>query len=305
MTSIRRVAFHDLEYSPDGRVGRRRSDVAVLGTPYDLGTSERPGARYGPDAIRRAPYLVGEPYHIPLQTPVFRYLKVVDAGDAEIVVASPEASFANIRAHARKVLDGTDAIVTLGGDHSVLIPTLDAVTQHHGSVTLIHLDAHPDIWDNGDVQTHATAVRWVLEHCPVEQCLQVGIRGYGPGAEEFEWARSHGASWWTMQDIEDVGLPTVIETIIARTEGRAYLSVDIDVADPAFAPGTGTPEPGGLTSRELLWTVRTLARHLDLVGMDVVEVAPPYDHADITAILANRCVMEFLAARAHRSRELN
>jgi agmatinase len=297
-----KVSFNDLQHSPDGRVGRRRSDVAIAGAPYDLGTSARPGARYGPDAIRRAPYLSGEAYHIALQTPIFEQLTVVDAGDAEIAVASPAASFTSIRAHTGKVLDGTDALVTLGGDHSVLIPVLEAVTQHHGAVTVVHLDAHPDTWDDGEVQSHSAAVRWVLEHCPIEQCLQVGIRGYGPGAAEFDWARRHGADWWTMEEIGDLGLPAIIEAIIGRTSGKAYLSVDIDVADPAFAPGTGTPEPGGLTSRELLYAVRMLSRHLDLVGMDVVEVAPPYDHADITAILANRCVMEFLGARAHRAR---
>jgi agmatinase len=292
-----------LPAGPDGRFQGRSSDVAIIGAPIDLGAGDRPGARYGPDAIRTAPYLSGELYHMEFQTEIFKYLSVVDAGNSPVPVASHDGAIANLRKFASTVVANTDRLVTLGGDNSIVLPVLEALAERHGPVALVHFDAHTDTW-GADLPalTHATVIRRAVERGLLRHGHQIGIRGYGPPADVLQWGEENGLTCWNMEDIEESGLTEVIQVVCERVSGPAYLSIDIDVLDPAFAPGTGTPEPGGLTSRELLGAVRTLARHLDLVGMDVVEVSPPYDHADITATAANRCVMEFLAATAHRLR---
>jgi agmatinase len=291
-------AFHRLPVSPDGRVNGEDSDVAIVGVPLDHGAA---GARDAPAAIREASYITGEVFHLGLQTQVFRHQRVVDVGDCESVLPLDD-NVPRMFARLREVAAATGCLVTLGGDHSVLYPAVAAVASRHGPVSLVQLDAHADTWGGGDDPdsiTHATVVHDVIVDGYVGRAFQLGLRGYGPQREQFEWADRHGVDHWTVDDLEGEGLTDALEQIAAVASGPVYISIDIDVLDPAFAPGTGTPEPGGLSSRELLRAVRTLARNLDVVGFDVVEVLPLRDHGAITAAVANRCVMELLAARAH------
>lgn len=295
------TTFHGVPDSADGRFEGRTSDFAILGVPLDTGAADRPGARYGPDAIRRAPYLTGEIHPIHWGTQVFNYLAVVDVGDAPVVIGSHPESIEQLRERTRAIAANTNCLILLGGDNSVVLPALEAAQARHGPVTLIHFDAHTDTWGAGSGRlTHATVIRRALEAGLLRDGHQIGIRGFGPTAETLQWGREHGLTTWTMEDIDDLGISKIVHAILAQTSGPAYLSIDIDVLDPAFAPGTGTPEPGGLSSRELLKAVRVLSRNLNLVGCDVVEVSPPYDQSDITAIIANRCVLEILSGHAHR-----
>ncbi|MDQ3152098.1 MAG: agmatinase [Actinomycetota bacterium] len=295
--------FHGVPDSPDGRRHGKPSDIAILGAPIDTGAGDRPGARFGPDAIRCAPYLVGEIHPLTWDTEVFKYLTVVDAGDSPVSVGSHIDSIEGLRRKARQVVANTSCLLTLGGDNSVVLPALEAVVGKHGPVTLLHFDAHTDTWGHDTARlTHATVLRRAVERNLIRRGHHIGVRGFGPPAEILRWGTAHCLTCWTMEDIDELGMDEIIHNMLREVSGPAYLSVDIDVLDPAYAPGTGTPEPGGLTSRELLKAVRVLARNLNLVGYDIVEVSPPYDHGDITAIVANRCVMELLAATAHRSR---
>ncbi|MFI7442700.1 agmatinase [Nonomuraea indica] len=277
--------------------------MVVLGVPIDSGTGGRPGARFGPAAIREASALIaGNLYHVGLETEVFEHLRIVDVGDVPVTPGQHERNLDAAEKWARELMSVTDRVVVLGGDHSVLLPVLRAVADKHGPVSFVHWDAHADTWDGGPehLLTHATAVRRVIEEGLTNQVFQIGLRGYGPSRETFAWAGEHGVEHWTMMDVDEAGLTDIVQQVIASVTGKVYISIDIDVLDPSYAPGTGTPEPGGLTSRELLAGIRDLARNTDVVGLDVVEVAPPYDHADVTALVANRCVLEFLSATAQR-----
>ncbi|GAA2272573.1 agmatinase [Nonomuraea roseoviolacea subsp. roseoviolacea] len=277
--------------------------MAVLGVPIDSGTGGRPGARFGPAAIREASALIsGNLYHVGLETEVLEHLRIVDVGDVPVTPGRHEQNLDAAEKWARELMSVTDRIVVLGGDHSVLLPVLRAVADRHGPVSFVHWDAHADTWDGGPERllTHATAVRRVIEEGLTNQVFQIGLRGYGPSRETFAWAGEHGVEHWTMMDVDETGLTDIVQQVISTVTGKVYVSIDIDVLDPSYAPGTGTPEPGGLTSRELLAGIRDLVRNTDVVGLDVVEVAPPYDHADVTALVANRCVLEFLSATAQR-----
>jgi len=301
---MRVSTFHGVPESTDGRIEGRASDVAIVGAPLDLGAADRPGARFGPDAIRTAPYLAGEIYHLALETKVFAYTAVVDAGDSDISIADHVQSIDNLRKKLREVVANTGCLVTLGGDNSIVLPALEAVVEQHGPISLVHFDAHTDTWgDDTDRLMHATVIRRAVEQGLIRRGHQIGIRGFGPFGEVLRWGEENGLTVWSMDTIEQLGLDEVVQSILLQLTGPVYLSVDIDVLDPAYAPGTGTPEPGGLTTRELLRAIRTLARNLDVVGFDVVEVSPPYDTSEITAIAANRCVMELLGAKTRRARE--
>lgn len=295
--------FHGVPRSDNGRFGGEPSDVAILGAPLDTGAGARPGARFGPDAIRRAPYLTGEINSLAWDTEVFKYLAIVDVGDAPVVAGSHPESIDALRTRANGVAPHTTCLVTLGGDNSITLPALEAVVARHGPVDLVHFDAHTDTWGHDTPRlTHATVVRRAVEAGLVRQGHQIGIRGFGPSREILQWGTRNGLTCWTMEDIDEIGINEVLHAVLAQVGGQVYVSVDIDVVDPAYAPGTGTPEPGGMTSRELLRSIRVLARNLNVVGCDIVEVSPPYDHADITAVLANRCLLELLAARADQLR---
>jgi agmatinase len=286
------------------------ADVAILGAPIDETTVGRPGTRFGPRAIRLAdPAGAGdERPHMDLGVDPYEALTVVDHGDAEVVPADAARSHEAIRHSVRDILRAGAFPVVLGGDHSILHPDAGAAADHFGkgSVGLIHFDAHADDAESlhGVRRSHGTPVRLLVEEGSVrgEHTIQVGLRGYWPGPEEFAWAREQGLVWFTQGEIDERGFEEVVEETLrlAGRAQRAWLSVDIDVVDPGSAPGTGAPEPGGLTPRELLRAVRRIGREVELCGLEVVEVSPPYDQADVTALLAHRVVLETLSGLALR-----
>jgi len=283
------------------------ADIAVVGAPIDETVVYRPGARFGPRAIRTAGYGGGLP-SMELGVSPFDVLAIVDYGDAGIVPADAARSHAAIRQAVGDVVRAGAIPVVLGGDHSIAHPDVGAVADALAPqpVGLVHFDAHADdaVELYGVVRSHGTPMRLLVEEGSVrgEHVVQVGLRGYWPGPEEFAWARSKGFRWHLMEEIHERGIRTVIAEVVAALADlpHVFLSVDVDVADPGFAPGTGTPEPGGLSARDLLWAVRTLAVELPVAGMEVVEVCPPYDHAEITALLAHRVVLEALSGIALR-----
>jgi agmatinase len=302
------TTFQKLPLCPDdGSLAASGAEVAIVGAPFDDAASNRPGARFGPRAIRAATYTSGDLWSLQLDTEVFSRLRCVDAGDAPVVPARPERAHRVIREKVRRVLAAGAMPIVLGGDHSITYPSVAAVAEAHRprKVGVVHFDAHADtgadVW--GALLSHGTPMRRLIEEGWVEgrNFVQVGLRGYWPGRETFAWMREQGMRWHTMVEIEERGAETVVAQAVAEAldgPDAIYLSVDIDVLDPSAAPGTGTPEPGGLLARELLRAVRTIASSVELVGMDVVEVSPPYDHAEITAAAAHRCVLEALSALA-------
>jgi agmatinase len=287
------------------------ADVVVVGAPFDGGTSHRPGTRFGPQAIRSTDYLAhdGSRPHLALRTDALRDLDVRDAGDVEMPPGDILSSLAALR-DAVAAVSRTGAVpLVLGGDHSITYADASGVADHLGAgrVSLVHFDAHADTADIefGSLWGHGQPMRRLIESGAVrgDRFLQIGLRGYWPGPETLDWMAGQRMRSFEMTEIVARGLDDVLteaSAIAVDDCDGVFLSVDIDVADPGHAPGTGTPEPGGLTARQLLDAVRRLARDLPVVGMDVVEVSPPYDHADITAALANRVVLEMLSATARR-----
>jgi agmatinase len=276
----------------------RHADVAVLGVPFDSGVSYRPGARFGPAHIRQSSRLL-RPYNPAQSVSPFAVQQVADAGD---VAANPfdiSAAIAQIQAGAEAALELADGLVVLGGDHTIALPLLRAAYGRHGQVAVLHFDAHLDTWDTyfGEPYTHGTPFRRAAEEGLIdsERSLHVGIRG--PLYADTDLVDSERLGYTTIActDYDRLGLDGVVAAMRHRlAHGPVYVSVDIDVLDPAAAPGTGTPEAGGLTSRELLATLRGLAG-LPIVGADVVEVAPAYDHAEITGIAAAHVAYELIS----------
>ena len=307
-----RGSFYKVPWALDEEAIRDAgADIAVVGAPYDEGTSARPGARFGPMAIRTAHVTAGSPWAWSLQTEAspFDVLTVVDAGDAPIVPGRPERSLRVIHEKVRRVARAGAIPIVLGGDHSITYPSAAAIARVHdpARVGIVHFDAHADTamdqW--GSLIGHGQPMRRLIDEGWIAgpNFVQVGLRGYWPDRETFEWMRGQGLRWHTQVEMEERGVEAVIDEAIAQAldgPDRIYLSVDIDVVDPGMAPGTGTPESGGMLGRELLRAVRRIAGAVDLAGMDVVEVSPPYDHAEITAMLAGNVVMEALSALAAR-----
>src|SRR5919197_180868 len=286
-------------------------DVAILGAPIDETVSFRPGARFGPRAIRLADVNGTIPMGAPNMdagVDPFEVLSIVDHGDAPIVPADAARSHEAIRSTVRDVAEAGLIPIVLGGDHSIAHPDAGAVaaTTAPEPVGLVHFDANADdaaeLW--GVTRSHGTPMRLLVEEGSIRgaDVVQVGLRGYWPGPEEFAWAREQGFRWHLMEDVYERGIEAVTDEVIGALADlpHVFLSVDIDVCDPAYAPGTGTPEPGGLQARELLRSVRRIALGLPIAGMEVVEVSPPYDHADLTAMLAHRVVLEALTGIALR-----
>ncbi len=275
--------------------------VAVLGVPFDSGVSYRPGARFGPQGIRAGSKLL-RPYHPALDVHPWDAQQVVDAGD---VVANPfdiVEAIGQVEAAARSLLAQADRIVTIGGDHTIALPLLRAVAAEHGPVALVHFDAHLDTWDTyfGAPYTHGTPFRRAVEEgvLDLDVSAHVGIRGPLYSKKDLDDDRELGFAIVSTEEVARRGVDEAVDRVRARVGDRpVYVSIDIDVLDPAHAPGTGTPEPGGLTSRELQLILRGLT-DLDLVGGDVVEVAPAYDHAELTTIAAANTVYELLALMA-------
>jgi len=283
-------------------------DAVIVGAPFDMAVTNRPGARYGPRAIRAASNLGRGIHHLELGVQPLRTLKVFDYGDASIIPSDIERSHEAIRAKVAEVAAIGAIPIVLGGDHSITLPSATAVADEvgRGKVGIVHFDAHadtaPDNW--GVLLGHGTPMRRLIESgaVPGSAFVQVGLRGYWPPPDVIDWMREQRMRWHIMAEIEQRGFDAVLTDAIAEAlDGpeAIYLSVDVDVLDPAYAPGTGTPEPGGLTSRELLGAVRRVVSQTRLVGMDVVEVAPIYDGpGQITAEVAHRVVLEALSALA-------
>ena len=287
------------------------ADVVIVGAPIDSGTSHRSGAKFGPQAIRGGDYLPHDASrpHLALRTDGLKDLKVVDAGDLMMPGGDLGASLAVLRQATEKISRAGAIPVILGGDHSVSSADVAGIANHrgHGKISMIHFDAHADTGDLhfGALIGHGTPMRRLIEDGYVrgDRFLQLGLRGYWPDEVTLAWMRDKGMRSYEMTEIHHRGLNTVLdESFATLTDGcdGVFLSIDIDVVDPGMAPGTGTPEPGGMTSRELLEAVRRICLELPVVGIDVVEVAPAFDSADITAILANRVVLEALSAIAKR-----
>ena len=286
--------------------------VVILGAPFDWGTTNRPGARFAPKAIREADYLGEDGWrpHIPTGINALGVLSVVDVGDLPVTPGYVEESIEVIADAVESIARAGAVPITLGGDHTVTFPDATGVARVHGfgNVALIHFDAHADTGEThfGQLHGHGTPMRRLIESgaVPGNRFVQIGLRGYWPGPQVFAWMKEQGMRSYMMSEITDRGLDTVVDEAVAHAADGAdavFLSIDIDVVDPGMAPGTGTPEPGGLTSRELLDTVRRLAKELNVVGADVVEVSPPYDGpGEVTAYLANRVVLEILNGMAER-----
>ncbi|HZH24961.1 MAG TPA: agmatinase [Solirubrobacteraceae bacterium] len=281
-------------------------DVAIVGAPMDDLVSDRPGARMAPRAIRAASCPPGP--HLEAKVDAFAELRVIDFGDAAVLPADPERSHAAIEATVAQVVGAGAIPVVLGGDHSITEPAVRAVADAHGPVGMVHFDTHTDTGTHvfGVERSHGTFIRRLVDggHVDGSRYAQVGLRGYWPGEEEFAWQAEHGITSLFMHDVRDLGISAVVDRAVeAVGPGPVYLTVDVDVLDPAFAPGTGTPEPGGMTPAELLLAVRTVAAALDLVGADVVEVIPTgVGSADVTALVAERIVRETLTGIALRRR---
>jgi agmatinase len=290
------------------------ADVVIVGAPYDGGTSHRPGTRFGPGALRQACYLPqdGSRPSLALRVDGLQDLRVYDAGDVEMFSGDAVRSL-DALATAVKAVAAAGAIpVVLGGDHSITYANASGVARHSGwgRLSLVHFDAHADTGDLefGSLYGHGRPMRRLIESGAVrgDRFLQIGLRGYWPGPEVLSWMAEQRMRSYEMTEIVARGLdPCLSEAFVTATDSceGVFLSVDIDVVDPGMAPGTGTPEPGGLTGRQLLDAVRRCCYELPVVGVDVVEVAPPYDVSDITAYLGNRVVLEALSAIARRRRD--
>jgi len=287
--------------------------AVVVGAPFDGGTSPRSGCRFGPQAIRTTDYLPhdGRRPHLALGVDPLTELGVVDVGDVEMAPGDTEAALARLEAAVGTIAGAGAVPVVLGGDHTIALPDITAVarTIGWGEVSVIHFDAHADTGESqfGSLYGHGTPMRRLIESGAArgDRFLQLGLRGYWPGPETLNWMAEQGMRSYEMTEVVQRGLDECLtEAFQIATDGcrGVFLSVDVDVVDPGSAPGTGTPEPGGLTGRQLLDAVRRTAMELPVVGLDVVEVSPPYDHAEVTAYLGNRVVLEALAGLAWRRR---
>lgn len=280
-----------------------RADVAVVGIPFDSGVSYRPGARFGPSHVREISRLL-RPYNPAQDVHPFAAQQVVDAGDMAVNPFSLDEAVADIERQSDALRSGGTRLVVIGGDHTVALPLLRSVAKDRGPVAVVHFDAHLDTWDTyfGAPVTHGTPFRRASEEGLIDltASCHVGIRGPLYSAEDLRDDERLGFSVISAVEIEEEGVARAIERLLARVGDRpVYVSIDIDVLDPAHAPGTGTPEAGGMTSRELLRMLRAMAT-LNLVGADVVEVAPAYDHAQITGVAASHCAYELISAMAPR-----
>jgi agmatinase len=277
-------------------------DVAIIGAPTDDLVSDRPGTRFAPRAIRAASCPPGP--HLEARVDAFAQLRIVDYGDAPVIPADPVHSHDAIERIVGEVVDAGAIPITLGGDHSITEPCATAVARRRGPLGLIHFDTHTDTGREvfGVVRSHGTPMFRLVEAGSVvgTRYAQIGLRGYWPGPAEFQWQEEQGIEAFFMHDVRDLGIREVVERALAHVAGGpVYLTVDVDVLDPAFAPGTGTPEPGGMTSVDLLWAVREIASRVELAGADVVEVIPTaVGSADITALVAERVVREMLTGLA-------
>jgi agmatinase len=281
-------------------------DVAIVGAPMDDLVSDRPGARLAPRAIRGAGSPPGP--HLEVKVDAFSELRIVDFGDAPVIPADADTSHAAIEATVGQVLAAGVLPVVLGGDHSITEPAVRACAAVHGPVGMVHFDTHTDTGVEvfGVERSHGTFIRRLIDAGRLDagRYAQIGLRGYWPGEAEFAWQAERGITSLFMHDVRDLGIREVVRRAIEAVGlGPVYLTVDVDVLDPAFVPGTGTPEPGGMTAGDLLLAVRTVATEAELIGADVVEVIPTtVGTNDYSALVAERVVRETLTGLALRRR---
>jgi agmatinase len=279
-------------------------DVAIVGAPTDDLVSDRPGTRFAPRAIRAASCPPGP--HLEAGLDAFAVLRVIDFGDAPVVPADAAGSHAAIEALVRQVVEAGAIPIVLGGDHSIAEDDIRAVASVHGPVGLVHFDTHTDTGAEvfGVEVSHGTPMYRLVEqgHVEARRYVQIGLRGYWPGPSEFGWQAERGITSFFMHDVRELGIRAVVERALELVgDGPVFVSVDVDALDPAFAPGTGTPEPGGMTAADLLWACRTVAARARVGGADVVEVIPTaVGSADVTALVAERIVRELLTGIAAR-----
>jgi agmatinase len=277
-------------------------DVAIVGAPTDDLVSDRPGTRFGPRGIRAASCPHGP--HLEVKIDAFEVLRMVDFGDAPVLPADAARSHAAIEATVGQVLAAGAIPIVLGGDHSIAEPDIRACATKHGPVGLVHFDTHTDTGTEvfGVEVSHGTPMYRLVEEGSIDprRYVQIGLRGYWPGTTEFGWQKEKGITSFFAHDVRDQGIQEIVRQALEIVgSGPCFLSIDVDVLDPGFAPGTGTPEPGGLTSTELLWAARTVAAGIELVGADVVEVIPTaVGSADVTALVAERTVREVMTGIA-------
>ena len=275
-------------------------DVALVGVPFDGGTSYRPGPRFGPRNIRVQSAMI-RAYNPVLKINPFEKLRIADFGDLPVNPLSIEETYRLIEGGLKPLLNAGAIPICIGGDHSILLATLRAVHARHGPVALVQLDSHSDTWDQywGSKYSHGTPVRRAIEEGLLREdhILQIGLRGQLYGEDDLEFAREHKIQMVTTEELLEKGLAP-LRRLLKRFGGQpTYLSLDIDVVDPAFAPGTGTPQVGGLSSAQMLEVVRVL-RGLKIIACDLVEVSPPYDSAEITSLLAANLLFEMLCLLA-------
>jgi agmatinase len=274
-------------------------DIALLGIPFDTGVSYRPGARFGPSHVRQSSRLL-RPYNPAVDVSPFSKFQIADAGDIGVNPFDLEEAIRDIEYGSRALHERAKRVVSIGGDHTIALPLLRTMAAKHGPISVIHFDAHLDTWDTyfGAAYTHGTPFRRASEEGLIDKdgSMHVGVRGPLYSKKDLSDDADLGFDIFSATEFDYLGFAGAIERIAARVEDRpVYVSIDIDVLDPAHAPGTGTPEAGGITSRELLGIIRSFSK-LNLVGADVVEVAPAYDHAEITGIAAAHVIYELLCA---------
>jgi agmatinase len=290
------------------------ASAVIIGAPFDGGTSHRAGCRFGPQAIRTTDYLPhdGMRPSLALGVDPLVDLGVVDLGDVEMPSGDTAISLQRLEEMITHVATAGVIPIVLGGDHTIALPDVTGVARHvgWGRVSVIHFDAHADTGDiqMGSLYGHGTPMRRLIESgaCRGDRFLQIGLRGYWPEPATLDWMAEQGMRSFEMGEIVARGLDDVLNealSIAMNDCDAVFMSVDVDVVDPGSAPGTGTPEPGGLTSRQLLDAVRRIAMEVPIAGVDVVEVSPPYDHAEITAYLGNRIVLEALGGIAWRRKK--
>jgi agmatinase len=278
------------------------ADIAIVGVPFDSGVSYRPGARFGPAHVRASSKLL-RPYNPAAGIAPFAQLQVADAGDIAVNPFDIAEAISQVEAGASALTGTGTRLVTLGGDHTIALPLLRVASRHHGPVAVLHFDAHLDTWDTyfGASYTHGTPFRRASEEGLIdrEHSVHVGVRGPLYAASDLAEDSVLGFQVISCPEVELIGVTRLVERMHARlgADRPVYVSLDIDVLDPAHAPGTGTPEAGGLSARELLAVLRSLST-VTLVGADIVEVAPAYDHAEITGIAAAHAAFELVSAMA-------
>ena len=280
-------------------------DIAVVGVPFDAGVTYRPGARFGPAAIRQASRLL-RPYNPALEINPFQQSQVVDAGDIACNPFDIEQALVDIQGGVSELITEHRRGVFLGGDHTIALPILRALYLQHGPMALVHFDAHLDTWDTyfDAPFTHGTPFRRASDEGLIVkgQSAHVGIRGSLYAPDDLIDDQELGFTIVHCRDFDRIGVDGILERVLARVgDAPVYVSIDIDVLDPAFAPATGTPEAGGMTSRELLGVVRGM-QHTNVVGADIVEVSPAYDHAEITSVAAANLAYELISIMSSKVR---